>query len=342
MAHSKQWNFYSRIRSAPAIILMLTAAVGLAVGFHKGPYLVVNTIVMGGMLAMVSMGLALVFGVMNIAQFAHGEYFMIGTLVAYYIFPGLHRYAVQHANGTLAGIAPLIGIFGALFAGVVTGALTEMIIFSGLRRRSLSNWVMNTFLITLGLSVIMVNSHQLLFGVNPKGITRYWSGRPFDIMGLFMSRDRVFALVIAAIIVAAFWAFMKYSETGKAIRCVSQNETGALIVGINLSTIQIVTMSLSCGLAAVAGASLLFMYPSYPTVGLEPLYMAWFVVILAGLGNVAGAAACSFIVALLKIVTIEYVGMGWDYVFPTAFITLILIIKPNGLFGSVVRGVHNE
>jgi branched-chain amino acid transport system permease protein len=190
--------------------------------------------------------------------------------------------------------------------------------------------------------VFQVNCDQLLFGVNPKGITRYWSGNPFEFMGIFISRDRVISLVISAVVVTVFSAFMKYSKTGRAIRAVSQDEAGALSVGINLGVVQILTMALSCGLAAVAGATLLYIYPSYPTVGLEPLYMAWFVVILAGLGNILGAAVCSFLVALLKVATVEYIGMGWDYVIPTAFITLILLVKPNGIFGSVVRSIHNE
>jgi branched-chain amino acid transport system permease protein len=98
-------------------------------------------------------------------------------------------------------------------------------------------------------------------------------------------------------------------------------------------------MGLSCALAAVAGASLLFMYPSYPSVGLEPLYMAWFVVIIVGLGNVLGALAGGFLVALLKVLTVEYVGAGWDFVIPSAAMILVLIFKPNGIFGSEVRGI---
>ena len=101
-------------------------------------------------------------------------------------------------------------------------------------------------------------------------------------------------------------------------------------------------MALACALAAVAGGSLLFMYPSYPTVGLEPLYMAWFVVILSGLGNILGAVAGAFMVALLKVITNEYVGAGWDFVVPSALIMLILIFKPSGIFGSDVRGVLDK
>ena len=96
------------------------------------------------------------------------------------------------------------------------------------------------------------------------------------------------------------------------------------------------------GLAAIAGAGLLFMYPAYPAVGLEPLYMAWFVVILSGLGNVLGAVMGAFMVALLKVLTVEYIGSGWDFVVPSALIILILIFKPSGIFGSEVRGVLDK
>jgi branched-chain amino acid transport system permease protein len=114
------------------------------------------------------------------------------------------------------------------------------------------------------------------------------------------------------------------------------------MVGIGIKGILMLTMSLSCALAAIAGASLLFMYPSYPAVGLEPLYMAWFVVILAGLGNVLGAVMGAFMVALLKVLTVEYIGSGWDFVVPSALIIVVLIFKPSGIFGSEVRGVLDK
>ena len=140
----------------------------------------------------------------------------------------------------------------------------------------------------------------------------------------------------------AFWAFITYTRTGRAIRAVSQDETGAQIVGVGLKGVLSLTMALGCALAGVAGASLLFMYPSYPTVGLEPLYMAWFVVILAGLGNVLGAMAGAFMVALLKVLTVEYIGSGWEFVVPSLLIVLVLIFKPSGIFGSEVRGIMDK
>jgi branched-chain amino acid transport system permease protein len=336
------WTRISRNLSLAKISILATIVIAILATLDRGGYLLVNTIVNGGMIALVSMGLALTLGVLNIAMFAHGEFFMIGTLVAYYVFTPISKYITAHPESYMSFWGPIVTILAAAIVGAIAGVVTELLIFRQLRKRSRENWVMNAFLLTVGLSVILINSHQLFFGADFKGIIGYYSGTPLSFMDVFISRDRGFALIVAAIVVAVFWYFMTYSRTGRAIRAVSQDETGAMMVGISLNGILLLTMSLSCSLAAIAGAGLLFMYPSYPSVGLEPLYMAWFVVILAGLGNVLGAVMCSFMVALLKVLTIEYIGSGWDFVVPSILIILILIFKPSGIFGSEVRGVLDK
>ncbi|HIJ55304.1 MAG: branched-chain amino acid ABC transporter permease [Desulfobacterales bacterium] len=335
-------KLYETIRSVAGITVVLAIVVAILSSIFRGPYIIVNTVVTGGMLALMSIGLALVFGVMNVAQFAHGEYFMIGSLTAYYTFIPIERYLGANPNAALSFLAPLVSILAAFCMGALMGVLSEKLIFYNLRKRSRTNWVMNSFLLTVGISVLLVNGHQLIFGTELKGIVRYWTGRPFCIMDVFVSRDRCYAFILSVLVIGLFWLFMKATRTGRAIRAVSQDETGAQMVGIDLSGIQVLTMALSCGLAGIAGASLLFMFPSYPSVGLDPLYMSWFVIILAGMGNVLGAVVGAFMVALLKVLTMEYIGSGWDFVVPTALIMLILIFKPNGIFGSDVRGVLEQ
>ncbi|MFP4348626.1 MAG: branched-chain amino acid ABC transporter permease [Thermodesulfobacteriota bacterium] len=331
-------RFLSWLKSAAGITILLTIFLAVYATIDRGPYILVNTAITGGMLALVAIGLALLLGVMNVASFVHGEYFMIGTLAAYYVFTPLNAYLAENPSPLLTNLAPLIAILSAAVVGAAAGALTEVLVFAPMRRRSRENWVMNSFLLTVGLAVVLINAHLLIFGADFKGIVRYWPGRPFTIMDVFISRDRFFAFLISIVVIIAFWLFMKMTRTGRAIRAVSQDETGSLMVGINLTGILIFTMALGCSLAAVAGASLLFLYPSYPTVGLEALYMAWFIVILVGLGNIIGALTGGFIVALLKVVTVEYIGSGWDFVVPTALIIIVLIFKPSGIFGSEVRG----
>jgi branched-chain amino acid transport system permease protein len=280
---------------------------------------------------------------MNIPNFAHGEFFMIGSLVAFTVFVPIRDALLENPDALILKVAgPFPGMIVAAIIGFVCGVLLEVLLFRPLRKRSREQWVMNTFLLTAGVSVLLVNSDRLLFGNDFRGITRYWDVKPIEILGVPVSVDRASVFVIAMIMIAVFALFLQRTRTGRAMRAVSQDETGAQMAGIGLNRIFVLTMGLSCSLAALAGAALLFMYPSFPDVGIQPLYLAWYVVILAGLGNVQGAIIGAFIVALLQTLAVYYVGLGWVDVLPTAFIILILLFKPSGLFGSEVKGVWEQ
>lgn len=331
-----------RLLSVTWVTIWIAIIVTIGFGIYQ-PSILVDTLATGGMWALMAAGLALVFGVMNIPNFAHGEFFMIGSFVAFTVFSPVQDAILNDPSLVwLKVLGPFPGMIIAAIVGAVIGVLLEMFLFRPLRRRSRDQWVMNTFLLTAGVSVVLVNGDQLLFGTDFRGITRYWDVHPIDIVGVSVSVDRAMVFVIALVTLAAFGLFMRNTSTGRAMRAVSQDETGAQMAGISLNRIFMLTMGLSCGLAALAGASLLFMFPSYPSVGVQPLYLAWYVVILAGLGNVQGAIVGAFIVALLQTLTVYFVGVGWVDVLPTAFIILILLFKPSGLFGSEVKGVWEQ
>jgi branched-chain amino acid transport system permease protein len=154
--------------------------------------------------------------------------------------------------------------------------------------------------------------------------------------------DRIVAFVIAMVTIGALWYFLRQTRTGRAIRAVSQDEIGAELVGINLNFIHTLTFALATATAALAGAALLFLFQAYPTVGLKPLYFAWYVVMLAGLGNVAGAIVGGFIVAVLQTATQQFVGIAWEDVVPTVVMILVLLVAPSGIFGSEVKGVQEQ
>jgi branched-chain amino acid transport system permease protein len=331
-----------RLTSSAGITIVATIVVAVVATIIAGPFTLVNAIVTGGMWALMAAGLSLVFGVMNLVNFAHGEFFMIGGLTAYYVFTPISDYLKTHPSPVLNALAPFAGFIAAAIVGALVGVVLEKLVFYQLRKRTKEQWVMNSFLLTVGISVIIINGVQILWGTNYKGITSYWDAKPLDVFGISISVDRAVVFVLAMVIMIVFWYFLRRTRTGRAIRAVSQDETGAQMVGIDLNRIQVLTLALSSALAATAGASLLFMFPSYPTVGLKPLYIAWYVVILAGLGNVAGALVGGFIVALLQTLTGYFIGVTWDDVIPTAFVMLILLIRPSGLFGSEVKGIHEQ
>jgi branched-chain amino acid transport system permease protein len=331
-----------RFLSFTGLTLALVVAILVFEAFAQ-PKLVVTTLVTGGMWALMAAGLAMVFGVMNIPNFAHGELFLLGSFTAFTVYTPIQ--AALHDDPSLAWlkvVGPFPGMIAALVVGAVAGALLEVVLFRPLRRRSREQWVMNTFLLTAGVSVVVINSYRLMIGNDFHGVPAYWDVPPLNVFGVPISVDRAVVLVIAIVTIALFALFLQRTRLGRAIRAVSQDETGAQMAGIDLNRIFILTMGISCALAALAGASLLFLFPAYPDVGLQPLYTAWFVVILAGLGNIPGAVIGAFIVALLQNLTIFYWQVGWVDVLPTVFIILILLFKPSGLFGSAVKGVWEQ
>ncbi|MGD2037901.1 MAG: branched-chain amino acid ABC transporter permease [Desulfobacterales bacterium] len=328
--------------SAAGMTISLTILVAVVATIHKGPYILVNTVITGGMWALMAIGLALLFSVMNIAGFAHGEYFMAGSLTAYFVFLPISNYTLEHPESFLAYVGPLIAIFAGLIMCAVLGIITERLVFKQLRIRNREGWLLNCFLITLGISVIMQNGHQLIFGADFKGILAYWDFPSVPILGVYISLDRVCAFFIAILTMIGFYVFMMFSTTGKTIRAVSQDEDGARMVGISVDAVHVVTFALACGLAGLAGASLLFMFPSYPTVGVMPLYNSWFIIILVGFGNVAGSIPGGFMIALYQVLARSYLGEGWEAVIPVLLISLILIFRPSGIFATKVRTVWDE
>ena len=328
--------------SSPGITTVLTVAIATWVTAEAGLFALVNGIVTGGMWALVAVGLSLVFGVMNIANFAHGEFYMVGAMTGYFVFTPLAEYLLRHPAPVLSAIAPILTFFIAGIVGGVVGVAAELLIFRPLRHRTKESWVMNCFLLTLGLSTILQNTALLAVGSDTKGIFRYWEIAPIQFLDVSISFDRLAALAIAVICIVGLWLMLKRTQTGRAIRAVSQDETGALLVGIDLDRIQLLTIALSAALAAVAGAALLFIFPATPTVGTKPLFTAWFVLVIVGMGNVPGAIVGGFIVAFVQSAVSFFIGPAWEEVVPVAILVLILLVKPSGLFGSVVKGIQEQ
>lgn len=286
----------------------------------------VTAILRGGIYALMAVGLSLVFGVMNIANFAHGEFYMIGAYFAYFAY-------------TDFGLGPIPSILVAGILAFLLGALVERGVFHPLRVRSKRNWLMNTFLLTLGISIIMQNGVRMLWGPKYRGVTQFWEGRINLFTNMEVSTDRVVAFLIALVSIGLLYYFLHHTRTGRAIRAVSQDENGASLMGVDLNRIHTLTFALSCMLAAIAGASLLSINPAYATMGVGPLYKSWFVLILVGLGNIWGSIYGGLIVGLLETISYYRFGAGWQDVISLVIIILILLVKPSGLFAQ--KGVKS-
>lgn len=288
--------------------------------------LVIIGLFRGGIYALMALGLALVFGVMNIAQFAHGEFYMIGAYVAFF-------------GAAVLGVHPLLAWVMALVCSFAVGVLVERTVFLPLRLRSREGWVMNAFLLTVGVSYVIQNVALAWLGPSYRGITEYWKGGFSITAGLNVSADRMASFVAVIVTIGALWLFLQRTRIGRAIRAVAQDERGATLVGINLSRIHTLTFGVSTALAGLAGAVLLPMTQAYPNVGFKPMVLSWYVVMLVGMGSISGAVVGGFIIGILESFSYFYLGGGWQDVVVLGVLILILLFRPSGLFGAKVKGI---
>ncbi len=288
--------------------------------------ILVTGLVRGGLYSLMAVGLALMFGVMNIAHFAHGEIYALGAYIGYFAYANF-------------GFSPILCIAIAGVLSFLAGFVIEKGLFYPLRKNTRGDWLMNSFLVTVGLSFVIINGIQFVWGAQFRGISQYWAGSLQVLPGVNIAYDRAIAFGIAMAAIAIFWVILRRTELGRAMRAVSQNERGALLMGIDLDRIQSITFALSSMLAGLAGAAMLSILPAYPSMGTSPNYKSWFVVMTVGLGNVGGSIIGGFLVGLLETVTYYYLGGGWQDVVSLCILILILLFKPSGLFGTTeVKG----
>jgi branched-chain amino acid transport system permease protein len=213
--------------------------------------LILVSILRGGIYALVSVGFSLTLGVMNISNFAHGEFYMLGAYAGYFAF-------------TVLNLPPLVAmLLGALFS-FGAGVLVEKSLLYRLRKMGERDWLVNSFLLTAGLSVVLQNLVQLVWGTTYRGIPQYWAGSLQLFPGVSIAMDRAASLLIACSAIVALWVFLSKTKTGRAIRAVAQDSTGAVLVGIDLDKMQTLAFAVGCALAGLAGAILLYMTPAFP------------------------------------------------------------------------------
>jgi branched-chain amino acid transport system permease protein len=314
------------------LVLLCALLIAALASLRAGPIILINTIVTGSMWALVAVGLTLVFGVMNISNFAQGAYFLLGSAGAYLAVGWLHRTAIPVI------VIPVLAMAAGTAVGIVAGVLTDLAVFRPLRHRVTEHWVMSTFVVTIGISAVISNGYQLVLGPNYLAINSYWEGG-LKIGGTFVSTDRIAVMAIGLVTIAALTLVLRFTSLGRAVRAVAQDEAGARMVGIKVEAAYVITLALSCGLASLAGAALLFLFPASPTVGDWPLQVSWTVVVLAGLGTVSGAVVAAFVVALATTITDYFIGTAWDSVVTMGLILAILAARPRGLFSRGVTGI---
>lgn len=280
-----------------------------------------NGILFGGQLALVAVGLTLIWGVTRILNFAHGAMFMMGGYAGFLTFE-------------LTGNA-LLALPGAVLVVFVLGMVTEFGVVRRLRDRDNAEFA--AIIGTFGLAVVLEN----VVRASALGSTRrtlptivpgVWEVGPF-----FFVAEQVYLFVVALVALGLLFAIIKYTRLGMAMRAVAQDQNTAKLMGVRSDRIYAITFGISAALAGLAGALLAPIFNIYPSVGWQPFLLAFIVVIIGGLGSVRGTLIAALLIGVLRSVSLTFTSSQQTSMLLFLAMIVILIVKPTGI-GGVIDG----
>jgi branched-chain amino acid transport system permease protein len=279
-----------------------------------------NALILGGTYALLGIGLTLIFGIMKVVNFTHGELYAFGAYMMYALI------MVLGVNFYLA--LPL-----AVVLGVVLGALIEIVLLRRLRGADIDT----TMLVMIGAWIALQNSEQLAWTGVAKSIDTPFPASPLVLGPASVSWNRLFVFVVALALIACSYALINRTRLGRAMRATFQDRETAALMGVQIDTIYTATFALGSGLAAAAGALLGPVFVVYPTMGDLASLKAFAIVILGGLGSIPGATIGGFILAFMEELGAGYVSSGYRDAMGFLLIIVILLVKPTGLFAQRER-----
>jgi branched-chain amino acid transport system permease protein len=278
-----------------------------------------NGIVIGSGYALIAIGLTMIFGLMGIVNFAHGEFYMIGGFIAYYL--------VQ-----LLGLNFFLSFVLSIAIVMALGLGFNRVIFAPLQGKP----IITTALVTIGLSIFLQNMTLYLWGATPKTIPSPFSRIPLKMGPLFITQERVFATLLTFAIIIGMHLFLKKTKAGKALRATFQMKEAAALVGINIKRVYAMTFATGVGLSATAGALLGSIFYITPTIGGNATYKAFIVVILGGMGSFPGAIVGGLTLGIAESLGAGLISSAYKDAIGFIIVVILLLFRPQGLFGTLV------
>lgn len=278
--------------------------------------IVANGIMAGCIYGLVAVSLALVFGVLDVPQFAFGAHAMIGGYLV----------------AVLAGQSYWLGLAAGLVLLAGLGVLVQALVFDPLRNAPPAM----LFIAAFGLLSVLQGVALLVFGPRTLTVKAPFEGT-VSVLGASITYHRILVIAAAAIAVLGLNLFLRRTNVGRSIRAASQSRMGALVVGLSPRRIGMLTMAIGSALAGLAGALLAPISQVYPTMGDSMIIKAFVIIVLAGMGSINGALLGGLIVGLAESFGSAYISLEFRDVYPLLLLVLILVVRPQGIFGKAVR-----
>jgi branched-chain amino acid transport system permease protein len=278
---------------------------------------VANGLVMGSMYALMSIGMMLILGIMTVINMAHGEFYMLGGYFCYFFM-------------TQMGVHYLAALPMAMVVAAGVGILSEKVTVRPLAGRP---WY-SSFLTTFGLSMILRDLAQIIWGVDPREVISPFSHKRVVIGPVYLTEHRIFIFIMGVVVIGLLYLFIKRHKIGMAMRAVVRDREASALMGINLNALNSFTFALGAATAALAGALLGAIFNVLPSMGELPLVKGFAVVIMGGMGNVQGILFSGLILGVAESLAASFISLGLSDAIAFAILIIILLFKPSGLFGK--------
>jgi branched-chain amino acid transport system permease protein len=281
---------------------------------------VVNAVILGSTYALLGIGLTLIFGIMRVVNFTHGELYALGAYAVFFLEVSL-------------GVNFFLALVISVIVGCAVGAAIEFVLL----RPLLDADIDTTMLVMIGAWIVMQNTELLYWGGVSKAVMTPFPEEPLQIGSVFVSWLRLFVLVMALVLIGATYVLINWTKLGKAMRATFQDRDTAALMGVNIKGIYTATFAIGSGLAAAAGALLGPVFLVTPSMGDLASLKAFAIVILGGLGNITGATLGGFILAFVEEIGAGYISSGYRDAMGFLIIIIVLLFKPTGLFARAER-----
>ncbi len=285
-----------------------------------GLAIVLNVVIQGVLTGLVyglmALGLSVIFGVVRVVNFAHGEFAVVAMYATYLLFVTLK-------------LDPIVSLFPIAVAFFVVGYCLQ----AGLINRFVGRSEHEQFILLVGLAIVIVNSLLMIFGPDARPTDLSYSFDSYAVGPFFIDKARVYAAVGALVVSAALFAFFRYTATGTAIRACADNLTGAAVVGLNVKRLYALTFGLGLACVGAAGALMVTIADASPLLSQAFTLLAFTIVIIGGLGSMAGALVGGILIGISEALASYFLAPSMKSMFSFALLVAVLVLRPRGLMG---------
>lgn len=287
-----------------------------------------NGLIISTFYALIALGIALIFGVLRVVNFAHGEFYMLGGYVCY-------------VASTVLGLPPIAGVICAMIVLTAIGIIVERTLIKPIHSGKIDRPEEYSIIITFALSILLLNLANSIFGPFPQRPPPVIRG-VFQFGELIIPGDRLSASIIGLVLIVGLLAVLRYTWIGKSVRAVSQDRSAAETFGINVGRVSMLAFGAGAALAGAAGALMGPVFNVIPAMGAMPAIKAYIIVVLGGLGSIPGAIVGAVILGQVEVFASVLIpdanrALAYKDAYGLIVLIVVLLIRPQGLFGKAER-----